>query len=187
MILNNKKRNAQVLWFTGMSGAGKTTLANLLYEQTNNDHFKVLILDGDIIRDKYPVKLGFEKSDVEFNNMNVVDLCNDSKSDYDLILVPIISPFDDIRKKVRSKLNPDFKLVYIKTDIDLLKKRDVKGLYLKADTGEINNLIGYSKGSPYDIPSDADIIIDTSKTEEESLDELFCQLDLNYCNSTINT
>jgi adenylylsulfate kinase-like enzyme len=108
-------------------------------------------------------KLGFGRKDVEVNNLRIAKLCLDSKdSEFDLILVPVISPYDEVRKRTRSLLEPYYHLVYVETDIDSLKKRDTKGLYKAADQGLINDLIGYSEINPYDKPSDADFVINTN-------------------------
>ena len=76
--------------------------------------------------------------------------------------MPIISPVDIVRRSVRKLLSPDFYLVYLCADIESLRARDPKGLYEKADQGEIKNLIGYSSINPYDVPEEFDIKIDTS-------------------------
>jgi len=108
-------------------------------------------------------KLGFGRKDVEVNNLRIAKLCLESKdSEFDLILVPVISPYDEVRKRTRSLLEPYYHLVYVETDIDSLKKRDTKGLYKAADQGLINDLIGYSEINPYDKPSDADFVINTN-------------------------
>ena len=107
-------------------------------------------------------KLGFGLQDVEVNNLRIARLCLESKDNgFDLILVPVISPYDEVRKITRSLLGPYYHLVYVETDIDSLKKRDTKGLYKAADQGLINDLIGYSEINPYDKPSDADFVVNT--------------------------
>ena len=146
-----------------MSGSGKSTLAEYVKNTYQNEGYTVRIIDGDDIRDRDVEKLGFGRKDVEVNNLRIAKLCLDSKdSEFDLILVPVISPYDEVRKRTRSLLEPYYHLVYVETDIDSLKKRDTKGLYKAADQGLINNLIGYSEINPYDKPSDADFVINTN-------------------------
>jgi len=146
-----------------MSGSGKSTLAEYIKNTYQNEGYTVRIIDGDDIRDRDVEKLGFGRKDVEVNNLRIAKLCLDSKdSEFDLILVPVISPYDEVRKRTRSLLEPYYHLVYVETDIDSLKKRDTKGLYKAADQGLINNLIGYSEINPYDKPSDADFVINTN-------------------------
>ena len=87
-------------------------------------------------------------------------------SRYDAIIVPIISPINTVRSTIRRLLSPSYHLVYIYSDVDTLKKRDTKGLYKKAESGEITDLIGCSKSNPYDIPKDYDFMIDTGKQSD---------------------
>jgi adenylylsulfate kinase-like enzyme len=146
-----------------MSGSGKSTLAEYIKNTYQNEGYTVRIIDGDDIRDRDVEKLGFGRKDVEVNNLRIAKLCLESKdSEFDLILVPVISPYDEVRKRTRSLLEPYYHLVYVETDIDSLKKRDTKGLYKAADQGLINDLIGYSEINPYDKPSDADFVINTN-------------------------
>jgi len=157
------KRKFNIVWLTGMSGSGKSTLAEYIKNTYQNEGYTVRIIDGDDIRDRDVEKLGFGRKDVEVNNLRIAKLCLDSKdSEFDLILVPVISPYDEVRKRTRSLLEPYYHLVYVETDIDSLKKRDTKGLYKAADQGLINDLIGYSEINPYDKPSDADFVINTN-------------------------
>ena len=146
-----------------MSGSGKSTLAEYIKNTYQNEGYTVRIIDGDDIRDRDVEKLGFGRKDVEVNNLRIAKLCLDSKdSEFDLILVPVISPYDEVRKRTRSLLEPYYHLVYVEADIDSLKKRDTKGLYKAADQGLINDLIGYSEINPYDKPSDADFVVNTN-------------------------
>jgi len=145
-----------------MSGSGKSTLAEYIRDTYRKEGYSVSIIDGDDIRDKDAEKLGFGRQDVEVNNLRIARLCLESKDNgFDLILVPVISPYDEIRKITRSLLESYYHLVYVETDIDSLKKRDTKGLYKAADQGLINDLIGYSEINQYDKPSDADFVVNT--------------------------
>jgi adenylylsulfate kinase-like enzyme len=157
------RRKFNIVWLTGMSGSGKSTLAEYIKNTYQNKGYTVRIIDGDNIRDRDVEKLGFGRKDVEVNNLRIAKLCLDSKdSEFDLILVPVISPYDEVRKRTRSLLEPYYHLVYVETDIDSLKERDTKGLYKAADQGLINDLIGYSEINPYDKPSDADFVVNTN-------------------------
>ena len=145
-----------------MSGSGKSSLAEYIKDTYQKEGYSVRIIDGDDIRDRDVEKLGFGRKDVEVNNLRIAKLCLESKdSGFDLILVPVISPYDEVRKKTRSLLEPYYHLVYVEADIDSLKKRDTKGLYKAADQGLISDLIGYSEINPYDKPSDADFVVNT--------------------------
>ena len=152
-----------ILWLTGMSGSGKSTLAYYIEDFCKKKKLKVCTIDGDDIRDKDVEKLGFGYKDVLKNNLRIAEFCLDLKNKgFNIVLVPVISPYEEIRNKVRSILEPNLHLVYVKADIDSLKKRDTKGLYAAADKGEINDLIGYSEIYPYDEPNNAEIVVDTS-------------------------
>ena len=157
-------KNASIFWCTGFSGAGKTTLSLRAEEELAASGFSVKVLDGDAIREAYKVKLGFSRKDIEKNNTNIVKMCEVERENYDILIVPAISPIDCFRKKARKKLGPYFYLIYLSTNIDSLKRRDPKGLYGKADRGEVVDLIGYSKNNPYEVPADADLKIDTSSS-----------------------
>ena len=146
-----------------MSGSGKSTLASSVEKFCKQNKFKVYTIDGDEVRDNDVEKLGFGYKDVLKNNLRIAELCLDLKDKgFNLVLVPVISPYEEIRNKVRSILEPHLHLVYVKADIDSLKKRDTKGLYALADKGVINNLIGYSEINPYDEPENANITIHTN-------------------------
>ena len=146
-----------------MSGSGKSTLASYIESFCVQNNLKVYTIDGDEVRDKDVEKLGFGREDVLKNNLRIAELCLDLKDKgFNIVLVPVISPYEEIRIKVRFMLNPYLHLVYLKTDIDTLKKRDTKGLYAAADKGVINDLIGYSDINPYDEPDNAEVVVDTS-------------------------
>jgi len=146
-----------------MSGSGKSTLAEYIKDTYQKEGYSVRIIDGDDIRDRDVKKLGFGRKDVKVNNLRIAKLCLESKDNgFDLVLVHVISPYNEVRKKTRSLLEPYYHLVYVEADIDSLKKRDTKGLYKAADQGLINDLIGYSKINPYDKPIDADFVVSTN-------------------------
>lgn len=154
---------AVVLWFTGMSGAGKTTLASGLRDALRRDGRKVLTLDGDDVRTRLHRHLGFTPADIRLNNELIAGLCEENRADYDVILVPIISPYRDSRASARSRLEPGFHEIFVTASLDVLHDRDTKGLYGAARRSEIDNLIGVSPGSPYDPPEGAELVIDTGR------------------------
>jgi len=158
-----------------MSGSGKSTLSNNLEELFIEHGYTVRIVDGDDVRDQDKEKLGFGHSDVFTNNMRIAEFCVQLRKEYDAIIVPVISPYNDIRLKVREVLKPNFHLIYLKADIQSLRERDPKGLYAAADKGEITDLIGYSEINPYDTPQNAELVIETGNhvTVEDSHQQLF--------------
>ncbi|MBT5400839.1 adenylyl-sulfate kinase [bacterium] len=155
-------KNFSILWLTGMSGSGKSTLAFYIKKMCKENGYKVKIIDGDDVRDKDEKKLGFGYEDVLRNNLRIAEFCLDLKNKgVEIVIVPVISPYEKVRKKVKDMLSPFLHLIYIKANINSLKERDTKGLYLAADRGEIDNLIGYSDINPYDEPYEPSIIIET--------------------------
>jgi len=144
-----------------MSGSGKSTLAEGLVLFLKNKNHKALIVDGDAVRGKDREKLGFGYDDVMINNIRIANRCQELRCNYDAIVVPVISPYDVIRIKVRKILEPNFHLVYLKADIESLLRRDPKGLYAAADRGDITDLIGYSKCCPYEEPENAELMVET--------------------------
>lgn len=171
---------AKVLWFTGLSGSGKTTIALLLKEKLEKLNKKVKILDGDDVRKTLHKHLGFTPEDIKENNRLILELCLDSLNDFDYILVPIISPFRESRQNARNVLNELFIEVYIKCSLEECIKRDCKGHYKKALAGEIKNFIGIAKENPYEHPHNPEITIDTEKESiEESVAKILAYLKLN--------
>jgi len=176
------KQSSPVIWLTGMSGSGKSTLSSGIEEYFNKKGYKVYVLDGDDIRGKDKKKLGFGHDDVLHNNLRIANLCISLRQKYDAIIIPVISPYDDVRIKVRGVLEPNFHLIYLQSDIQSLRDRDTKGLYAAADKGIITDLIGYSDVNPYDTPENAELVIETgsSSSLESSLKKL-----LDYINRQI--
>lgn len=159
-----------VLWFTGMSGAGKTTIAENTSDKLRKKDLHPLILDGDIIRESLHKHLSFSKEDIMENNRLISELCNQKKNEYDVIIVPIISPYKISRDKARAAIGPQFFEIYIETPLDTLIKRDSKGLYQKSLEGKIDNLIGFSKKNIFEKPENPDLTINTNdRTIEESV------------------
>ena len=169
-------KKASIFWCTGMSGVGKSTLSEYAKSELENHGYNILILDGDAVRENYNIKLWFDEDDIEKNNLNVARLCKKERYYYDAILVPIISPLEIVRCTVRNILSPGFYLLCITADIESLKNRDPKGLYKKADDGDINDLIGYSNSNPYEMPIDYDFLVNTSKKSDiKKSKEIFMQ------------
>ena len=119
------ENNFNVVWLTGMSGSGKSTLALYIENFFKNNKYKVYLIDGDEIRDKDVKKLGFGRKDVLRNNLRIAELCLNLKDQgVNLVLVPVISPYKEVRRKVRSILGSSLHLVYVKTSIETLKERE---------------------------------------------------------------
>lgn len=164
---------APVFWFTGLSGAGKTTIATSAADILQGAGRKVAILDGDAIRNSYDKPLGFTEADIKLNNRLIAEACAAARHDTDAVFVPIISPYAESRVAARALLAPGFFEIYVCPPVVELERRDTKGLYAKARRGEMDNLIGYSPGTVYEAPDAPDLRIDTSaETVTESAKRL---------------
>ena len=159
--------SASVFWFTGLSGVGKSTIAKAAKSKLELMGLKVLVLDGDDVRQKLHHNLGFSESDIEENNRLISELCVKKQQEYDIILVPIISPFRRSRSAAKNKIGKNFYEIYFEADLKTLFKRDTKGLYKLARNGLIDNLIGVSKSTRYDTPKNPDLRLNTTNSSIE--------------------
>ena len=164
----SQSKHALICWFTGLSGAGKSTVAERVQRRLAEKCVRVLILDGDFVREKMHRHLGFSAPEIIENNRLIAEYCAKARDRYDVILVPIISPYKSSRRHARKVLEPHFYEIYCAANLSIVSERDVKGLYQKAGRGEVTNLIGFSPESPYEPPSSPDLILDT---ESETLDK----------------
>ena len=115
-----KKNNFNVVWLTGISGSGKSTLAAYIEDFCKQRQYKVYIIDGDEVRDKDVEKLGFGHKDVLKNNLRIAKLCLNLKDQgFNIVLVPVTSLYEEIRSQVRSMLEPNLHLVYVKAELRL--------------------------------------------------------------------
>lgn len=163
------------IWFTGLSGAGKTTIAEKLVQVLRNRGSKVEILDGDVIRTNLSKGLGFSKEDRDINIRRIGFVCNLLARNGVFAIASAISPYRSVRDEIRATHN-DFVEVYIRCSIEKLTERDVKGLYAKALSGEIKNFTGIS--DPYEEPLNPEVLLDSEmETEEESLAKLVAKLE----------
>jgi adenylyl-sulfate kinase len=147
------------VWFTGMSGAGKTALALPLERELRSRGLKVERLDGDIVRKSLTRDLGFSKEDRDKNIERVTFVAKLLTRNGVAVLCSFISPYRKVRAKVREEVG-NFVEVYCHAPLEVLVERDVKGLYKKAIAGEIENFTGIS--DPYEAPENPDVTIDSS-------------------------
>lgn len=162
------------LWFTGLSGAGKTTLARQVLTRLKEEGYKVELLDGDIIRTNLSKGLGFSKEDRDTNIRRIGFVCDLLTRNNVVALAAAISPYRAIRDELRAKIG-NFVEVFVSVPIEVAIERDVKGLYAKAIAGEIKNFTGIS--DPYEEPLTAEIVCETGQeTEQESLAKIFARL-----------
>jgi bifunctional enzyme CysN/CysC len=153
----------QVLWLTGLSGSGKSTIANALEKQLYSEGKKTYVLDGDNIRHGLNKDLGFADKDRVENIRRVAEVAKLMCDAGLIVITAFISPFRTEREMARSLFqSEEFKEIYISTPLKIAEQRDPKGLYKKARSGEIPNFTGIN--SPYEKPTKAELTIDTSKT-----------------------
>lgn len=171
------------LWFTGLSGAGKTTLARLVETELNSRGHKVEVLDGDIIRTNLSKGLGFSKEDRDTNIRRIGFVCHLLARNDVVAIAAAISPYRQIRDEVRRQLG-SFVEVYCKCALEVLVERDVKGLYKKALAGEIKDFTGVD--DPYEPPLEAEVVVETDhETPEESAARIVARLEeLSLINAT---
>jgi len=173
-----------VFWFTGLSGSGKTTIAEGVKPLLVEKGYSVLILDGDDVRERLHVNLGFSPEDIKKNNFLIAKLCKQSRFNYDVVLVPIISPYLCSRSEARDLLGDGFYEIYFATDLETVMQRDVKGLYKKAKNNEIKNMIGFSPGNIYEPPSHPDFVVASDEDTAENSISKFYQFVLHKVNSS---
>ena len=158
-----KKKEAKILWFTVLSGAGKTTLANQTYKNLNKYNFKLLKIDGDIFRKKTKNKNNFTKKNIILNNNRIILHVKRLEKKFDFIIISVISPLLTTRKKARKIFKHRYIEIYTKCGLKELVKRDTKGLYKKAKDKLVNNLIGFNSKIKYEKSNYKKIIVDTKK------------------------
>jgi len=172
-LLKNQK--PVVLWFTGLSGSGKSTIANALEQRLFELGKHTYLLDGDNIRMGLNQGLGFSNDDRVENIRRIGEVSKLLVDSGLIVLTAFISPFIKDREMVKSLVKEDeFIEVFVDTPLDVCEERDTKGLYSKARVGEIANFTGIS--SIYEKPIDANIVV---KTEEKSIDEVVNKI-INY-------
>jgi len=156
-----------ILWFTGLSGAGKSTIANLVEKQLHADGRQTYLLDGDNVRHGLNKDLGFTDEDRVENIRRVAEVARLMVDAGLIVLVSFISPFRSERRMARALVaEGEFIEVFVDTPLSLAERRDAKGLYKKARRGELKNFTGID--SPYEVPESPEIHLDTTKLAPEA-------------------
>ena len=158
------------VWFTGLSGSGKSTIAEMLYHEFQARGLKTEILDGDVVRTNLSKGLGFSKEDRDTNIMRIGFVANLlTRNGVAAICCPI-SPYKETRDANRALIG-EFVEVYVHATVEeIAANRDPKGLYKKALAGEIKEFTGVSPDAPYEVPENPELVVDTmTETPEESL------------------
>ena len=160
-------RKGFTLWFTGLSGAGKTTIADLVGPELERRGYVVEYLDGDVVRTHLSKGLGFSKEDRDTNIERIGWVASRLSRHGAAVLVSAISPYEETRRKARMLVEEHgrFVEVFVATSVEECARRDVKGLYEKAFRGEIKEFTGVS--DPYEEPASPELRIDTEEHEPE--------------------
>jgi adenylylsulfate kinase len=161
---SNNTRGVTV-WFTGLSGAGKSTISEALEQELRARGCRVEPLDGDIVRQNLTKGLGFSKADRDENIRRIGFVAHLLSRNGVVVLVSAISPYRDIRDEVRRRIG-DFVEVYVNAPLETCEGRDVKGLYLKARAGEIKGFTGID--DPYEAPLRPEV---ECRTDRETVSE----------------
>lgn len=165
-------QKSKVFWFTGLSGSGKSTIAEAFEKLLFAKGYFAQVLDGDNIRSGINNNLGFSIEDRVENIRRISEIAKLYAHSGVISINSFISPTDDIRKMSKDIIGTDYVLIYVHATLETCEKRDVKGLYQKARAGEIKGFTGID--SPFDIPSSPSIVLDTEKYDLETcVEQLF--------------
>jgi bifunctional enzyme CysN/CysC len=172
---NLKNQKPAVLWLTGLSGSGKSTIANAIEKKLARMNRHTFLLDGDNVRHGLNKDLGFTDADRIENIRRVGEVARLMTDAGLIVITAFISPFRAERAMVREMMQPgEFVEVFIDTPLNIAEQRDVKGLYAKARAGELKNFTGID--SPYETPENPEIIIDTTQMDIESAADKIIQV-----------
>ena len=163
------------LWLTGMSGAGKSTIADQLMAAFHAEQAKAELLDGDVVRTNLSQGLGFSRADRDTNIRRIGFVSELLSRNGVIVVVAAISPYRSTREEVKSRIE-NFVEVYVKCPVDVLAQRDVKGLYKRALAGEVENFTGVS--DPYEPPENPDVVVHSDRESlTESVDRIWRELE----------
>jgi adenylylsulfate kinase len=177
-VVENGSRHGRgyTLWFTGLSGAGKTTISEIVEKDLRERFGKVEVLDGDIVRTNLSKGLGFSREDRDTNILRIGFVAQLLTRNGVGVIVSAISPFKEAREEVRRNIGEGFIEVYVDAPLEVCAERDVKGLYKKAFAGEIGQFTGVS--DPYEPPAAPELHIKTDEEEpQESARRVILKLD----------
>ena len=164
------------LWFTGLSGAGKTTISRLVETELRDRGSRVEVLDGDVVRENLSKGLGFSKEDRDTNIRRIGFVADLLSRNGVPVITAAISPYREIRDEARGVMGDRFIEIFVKASVEVCAERDVKGLYEKAFKGEIKEFTGVS--DPYEPPLDPELTLDTEhQSPEESAGKILTLLE----------
>jgi adenylylsulfate kinase len=164
------------VWLTGLSGAGKSTVARLVEQALRERGARVEVLDGDAVRDNLSQGLGFSKEDRDTNIRRIAFVADRLSRNGVTVIAAAISPYRGARDEARALMDGRFVEVHVHASLAACARRDVKGLYARALAGEIDNFTGVS--DPYEPPLAPEVVLDTERdTPEESAARVLRHLD----------
>lgn len=174
--VNERRRanghNSFLIFFTGLSGSGKSTIANGLEQKLVRENIRTYTLDGDNIRKGINKDLSFSAEDRSENNRRIGEVANLFVDAGMVVLAAFVAPFEKDRNFIKETVGEhNYVEVFVNTSLDECEKRDVKGLYKKARKGEIKDMTGIS--SPYEVPLHSDIILSEKESIEESVNRIY--------------
>jgi len=161
--------NCKILWLTGLSGAGKSTIAKSLKKKIKKLKLKVKLIDGDHFRKKNKNKNSFTKKNIYLNNIKIINYISKIKNKYDIIIVSVISPLLKSRLKSKKTFGKNYIEIFVKCSLKELIRRDTKKLYKLAKEKKIKNLIGFNSKISYEKSKYKKLVVNTEIN------------DLNYC------
>ena len=153
------------LWFTGLSGSGKSTITTHLVKELRKRGSKLEVLDGDVVRENLSKGLGFSKEDRDTNIRRIAFVADLLSRNGVPVITAAISPYREIRDEARETMGDRFIEVFVKASVEVCAERDVKGLYEKAFKGEIKEFTGVS--DPYEPPLNPELTLDTEHDSAE--------------------
>jgi adenylylsulfate kinase len=164
------------LWMTGLSGAGKSTISDVIVAEFERRQIPLEVLDGDVVRENLSKGLGFSKEDRDTNIRRIAFVADLLSKHGTPVITAAISPYKEIRDEARQLMDGRFVECFIATSLEDCEARDVKGLYAKARSGEIPEFTGVS--DPYEPPENPEITVETAgKTPEESAQQVLDYLE----------
>jgi adenylyl-sulfate kinase len=169
------KHQGFTLWFTGLSGAGKSTISGIIEKRLRDAGAKVEVLDGDVVRENLSKGLGFSKEDRDINIRRIGFVCELLSRNGVIAIVAAISPYRAVREEIRSRIR-NFVEIYVECPLEVVSDRDVKGLYKKAIAGEIPQFTGVT--DPYEPPLHPEVVVHSAtEAPEDSANRVWAKLE----------
>jgi adenylyl-sulfate kinase len=158
-----------VVWFVGLSGSGKSTIAEAVSNSLASAGLSVEMVDGDRLRQDQAPHLGYSSDDIIESNKLAIQFCSELRQHCDIVLVPRISPHSSARQVARQELGSGFIEVYVKASLETVQERDPKNLYERARNGQGDPMIGMPGATPFEAPEHPDLVLDTESFDHRAL------------------